>query len=93
MSTVKSPGILGRVFGRHGIASYLYLAGLPTPRIAIDATRSHPRTAANEMHLSDTVCMATHVYSQEFLKSKSLTVSGKKPELIDRVGEYLDTHT
>ncbi|KAI0090224.1 SPOC like C-terminal domain-containing protein [Irpex rosettiformis] len=29
---------------------------------------------------------------KEYLKSKGLAVSGKKSELIERVGEYLDTH-
>ncbi|KAJ3554418.1 hypothetical protein NM688_g3122 [Phlebia brevispora] len=52
------------------------------------------KDVANKKKVSDTVCMATHVHvSQEFLKSKSMSVSGKKAELIDRVGEYLDTHT
>lgn len=33
-----------------------------------------------------------HQFSQDFLKSKSLPVSGKKGELIERIAAWLDAH-
>ena len=32
------------------------------------------------------------VFFQEFLKSKSQTVSGKKADLMERVGQWFETH-
>ena len=59
---VKSPCILGRVSVCHGIACWLYLAGVPTPRNTPDITWILPWMAANGVRLSDIVCMATHMF-------------------------------